>query len=135
MPNCLESVSPQVSQRTSSVEAMDSISVTTSTSSRTALKPLKNRLRFYLYIGALSLTAVIIIAVAVPKVVLSEKAASSNSDSAQKAGNSYSRPGFDINTNWDSTWPDTGVTRTVLCSCRLVSLVYRLTRASSTHSL
>ncbi len=70
--------------------------------------------KFYLFIGALVLVAIIVPTTVVPTIISLHSAASAPSSAA-----SYSTlwsNGFDINTDWETSWPDTGVTRVVRSS-------------------
>ncbi len=66
--------------------------------------------KFYLFVGSLVLLTIIVPASVVPKVVSLQKSGSASTSSSYST--TWSN-GFDINTDWETSWPDTGVTRTV----------------------
>jgi hypothetical protein len=76
------------------------------------------QLRFYIFLGiSVTITLIVVLAV-VPKMVILANANRANSASAashSSGGQNLSSwsGNFSINTDWETSWPDTGVTRTV----------------------
>lgn len=79
-----------------------------------------SRYRYYILFGVI---AIVTFAVVIPLVILREPGSSSSSDGNNRLPKDLSlwTESFDIDTDWEQSWPETGVTRTV---CQLPAYAF-----------